>query len=140
MDPGKVLRDPGHLLIAGGKLRSIGQVEKTIGYPGTALDLARARSPNFLISGQDRLEIIRTRLGQEGRQCEGVLYGRVGALPVVGKHRVGRVAEQHLAAVVPTKQRTQNEEPPAHAVWHRVDHLRDSGVPTLEEADWLLVP
>ena len=114
-------------------------MKNDVGHPRTALDLARARSAHCLISGQGRLKIIRTRLGQEGAKREGVLDGRVRALPVVGKHRVGRVAEQHLAAVVPTKQRTQNEQP-QRTLCGTASIISVTADANPREADWLLVP
>ena len=79
MDPPEVLDEPGHLLIAGLRRRSVGQVEQATGDPGAALDLAGAGATQHLELGERALEIVRF-LGEQRSQCEGVLDRGVGTL------------------------------------------------------------
>ena len=50
-------------------------------------------------------EVVGLRVGEQRREREGVLDGGVGALPVVGEHAVGGVAEDDHAVAVPAQQR-----------------------------------
>ena len=60
-------------------------------------------------TGEGGLEVVALRVGEQRGEREGVLDGGVRALPVVGEHPVGGVAEDDHAAAVPAQQgRTVN--------------------------------
>ena len=74
-------------------------------------------------------------VGEAVGEDDRVLDRLVGALPLMGHHRVRGVAHQHDAVGVPAVQRREIVQRPARADVGRADHLGHRGVPAGERVD-----
>ena len=84
--------------------RAVEEVEQGVRHPRAPLDLPSPGTAHALVARQHGLEVVHVGAGEQRSQSEGILNGGVRALPVVGQHPVGGVAEHDDAPPVPPQQ------------------------------------
>jgi hypothetical protein len=117
----------------------VGQMQQGVRRTRTTLDNARPGAPECLVPLHCIIKFFDAACCQE--LCEGyrVLYCKIGALPMMWKHAVRGVTQQHNAPALPGLKWPDREQTPAKTVGDRAYHFDNGWMPALESRDGLVV-
>lgn len=119
MDPDEAAGEFGNTGITIGKSCTVGQLQQTIRYPVTVLDRAYPYATELAIAGHAFAPACLCHAREKFSQSDRVLDGRVGALAMMRKHRVGSAPKEDHAAAIPASRLVDHKEAPARPLLFR---------------------
>jgi hypothetical protein len=117
----------------------VGQMKEGIRRTRTALDNTRPGAPECLVPLHRIVKLFDAACCQQLCQGYRILYRKIGALPMMWKHSVRGVTQQHNAAALPGLEWPDREQTPAKIVGNRAYHFDNGWMPALESRDRLVV-
>jgi 1,6-anhydro-N-acetylmuramate kinase len=117
----------------------VGQMKQRVRRTRTTLDNARPGTPECLVTLHRIVKFFDAACIQQLCQGYRILNRKIGPLPMMGKHAVRGVTQQHNASALPGLEWPDREQTPAKIVDNRAYHFDNGWMPALESRDGLVV-
>jgi hypothetical protein len=118
---------------------AVRQMKEGVRITRTTLDNARSGAPECLVPLHRVVKLFDAACRQQFCQGYRVFYRKVRALPMMWKHAMSGVTQQHNATALPGSQWPHCEQTPAKTVRDCAYHLGNGWMPTGESRDSLVM-